>query len=602
MRIYNILNYKLFTGRIGIIGLSAACFLPPLLLFLLVTKYWVNIPYLDQWYLSTIFGKYYSGSLSFSDLIVQHNESRKVFPKLLFLFTGLITGWDVRVEMCFTLILACLTSLNLFILLRRIGEISIIEKLGLLLIINILFFSTVQYNNWLWGIQLVVYIPAFLLTTGLIINMSDRPLKIKLACNAILSTISTYSYANGMLLWVLLFPFNTLFDKSFENVEKKSVSRLYCVLYFIFFLLITGLYFNDYQKPAHHPQLTVIFSRMADAVRYFLIWIGSPFSPFELSGNMPYYIATCTGGLFIILFVSTIVYNLLQKIDKRQISCFYPWFIIGSYSVISGIVTTVGRLGFAVIQAASGRYIAFSIFFPISIVVLVYLTYVFHIRNRRCAVVRIFKIVQASVLLIILTLHTIVYVVYISGMDYYKWWMNNGKIALRFSEVVQDEAKLKILWHDPKDLLSKFSELIQYGLLDFKPVKSDQLKWVNDHRIGGVPHGFLETCLLMPNGKLLVRGWAWSKKKGIPADNVIITYTDEGGNPEPIAVTLVCEERPDVEKIFKSPSFLYCGFSDSINISGIPPGKRTISAWTVDTEANIVYKLGRNFVLSKEPS
>ncbi|MCP4111930.1 MAG: hypothetical protein GY749_41440 [Desulfobacteraceae bacterium] len=573
--------------------LSAACILPPLFLFLLITRYWVNIPSVDQWFLSAIFGKYCSGTLSFSDLFAQHNECRLFFPKLIFLFAGLITGWDVRVEMCITLTLVCFVSFNLFNLLRRISEISMIEKLRLLSIINILMFSTVQYENWLWGIQLVVYIPVFLLTAGLLINMSGMSVRLKLTCSAILSAIATFSFANGMVLWILLLPFNLLLETSHE---KKTGSLFYIVLYFILFFSVAGLYFKDYSRPIHHPPLTAALSDPAAAVRYFLIWTGTPFAPFKLSGRLPFYIAT--GGFIIFLSVSITAYNVRMKSDARRLACFYPWFVIGIYSLISGITTTLGRVGFGVGQASSSRYAASSIFLPISLLVSVYLTYVFHFRNRRDTVSKIFKIAQAAVLFIILLLHTFTYVYYIQLMEKDQWFLKNGKLALQFSKLVYDETRLKILWHDPKDLLIKFSDLIQHGLLDFKPVNPDTLKWVKKHdQNSGKFYGFMK-CTLLSDGKLHISGWAYQPEKIIPADNVIIAYTEKGRDPQPVAVTMVWEKRPGVEELFKTPSMLNCGFSEAVDISGLPAGELMISAWTVDVTANVAYKLNNNFRLS----
>lgn len=73
----------------------------PILLGFLITRFGVNVPFWDEWFTpGDLFNKIHSsGHISFPDLIAQHNESRKVFPKLLFLAVASLTHWDTRYQM-----------------------------------------------------------------------------------------------------------------------------------------------------------------------------------------------------------------------------------------------------------------------------------------------------------------------------------------------------------------------------------------------------------------------------------------------------------------------------------------------------------------------
>src|SRR5256885_3629463 len=49
-------------------------------------RHWVALPYWDEWFSpGTLLLSYAKGTLSFSDLFYQHNESRKAFPYLLYI-------------------------------------------------------------------------------------------------------------------------------------------------------------------------------------------------------------------------------------------------------------------------------------------------------------------------------------------------------------------------------------------------------------------------------------------------------------------------------------------------------------------------------------
>ncbi|GAB4292142.1 MAG: hypothetical protein Fur0025_27660 [Oscillatoriaceae cyanobacterium] len=183
----------------------------------------VNVPFGDQWdNAAVVINKFSEGTLSFSDLIAQHNESRKFFPRLIFLGLAYLTNWNVRYEMLLIFILACIVSVNIFWLIRhtvqkpgflpsfRFMAINIetnpVSLLALAFLANLLIFSPIQYENWLWGIQVVVFIPIVCITTSLVIAYSQLNPISKFTLCGFLATFSTFSYANGLLCWVVLLP------------------------------------------------------------------------------------------------------------------------------------------------------------------------------------------------------------------------------------------------------------------------------------------------------------------------------------------------------------------------------------------------------------
>lgn len=606
MRVKNGMNIgfgKKYTGhysnRSRIIILSIISILPALVVFYLITKYWVNIPFWDQWDFSTIFDKYYSQTLTFSDLMAQHNESRKFFPRLIVLGIGLMTDWDVRFEMCIIMIFACLISFNLFTLLKRIENLNIVNKLTLLLIINLLLFSPVQWENWLWGIQMIMYIPALMLTTGLVINTSNISIRTKVAYNSILSIISTFSFANGMLVWFLLLPVNTLFKKEHYKCKEKIKNELFYIFLYVLLALFTiGFYFTNYQRPSYHPSFLVAFSKPIKAIAFFLVWIGGPFVP----SNSPYplILTFLVGGLIFSIFLLSITYSVYRAYkSSSKLSFFYPWFILGFYSIISGIVTTFGRLGFGVSTAAASRYTTISIFLPISIVVSVYLIYTFYIQDKKVTAKK-FLVIQTVALLFFLILHGHAYRCSIKAMKLRNMRMENGKLALQFYKIVPDNEKLKGLHPKPERLVKRFSSLTKFGLLDFRPIKPDILKHLEKvSKNGNESNGYFDECLLLRDNKLRVSGWARQATKKTPANNIMLVYTGKSGDCKPFAILRVGDKRPDVAKVFKSRVMLNCGFSDIIDISHLPGGDLQISAWTVDTKENIAYQLANTYFIRK---
>ncbi|NES03447.1 MAG: hypothetical protein F6K22_11695 [Okeania sp. SIO2F4] len=212
-----ILNNNLLILHLIGIGLVI---LPAVVIGILIITYSVNIPYWDQWNLMPhLFIKISQNSLSWQDLIAQHNESRKLFPRLIFLGLAYLTNWDVRYEMLAIFLLACLVSLNIYRLNRLTVKFKIFPTLLIAFLANILIFSAIQYDNWFWGIQLVVFMPIACITTAISVVYSRLNLRYKFLICMMLCIISTFSYSNGMIAWVIILPVLTL-------VAAKSRSDL----------------------------------------------------------------------------------------------------------------------------------------------------------------------------------------------------------------------------------------------------------------------------------------------------------------------------------------------------------------------------------------
>ncbi len=61
----------------------ALALFPPLYILYLITRYGIDVPFLDQWEFVPLLGNFRSGALSFHDLWAQHNEHRIFFPRLI---------------------------------------------------------------------------------------------------------------------------------------------------------------------------------------------------------------------------------------------------------------------------------------------------------------------------------------------------------------------------------------------------------------------------------------------------------------------------------------------------------------------------------------
>ena len=252
-------------------AIVVACWvLPVLCAFCFVWRHFVAVPFWDEWNTpGAQLASWYRGTFSFAELWSQHNESRKLVPRLIYLPLFLIAGWDVRLGLALVLGMVCLGSLGLYVLVcRTVSPAGRAVAFGLM---NLLLFSPRQYENFLYGIQWETFAPGFALVLALIVNLSARSFR----CNAVLALLSTYTFANGMLLWVLAFP---LAAQSSPETQASSSSKLFWrVAYILAAAVSVTCYFVSYQHPPLSPAHASLSTDASGLLQFFLIWIGSLF-------------------------------------------------------------------------------------------------------------------------------------------------------------------------------------------------------------------------------------------------------------------------------------------------------------------------------------
>ena len=314
----------------------------PLWIGFLIHSFSVNVPFWDEWFTpGNLLEKIYSnsGNLSFSDITSQSNESRLIFPKFIFLAVAYLTHWDVRFEMFISLLMAFLISINLCLIINKTVAMKQGENQSLLLmgVCSMLIFSPAQYDNWLWGIQIIYFIPILCLTTGICILYSRIKSGWKVALTIMLCSVSTFSYANGLLCWLLL-PLTAVFLGQWY-VFKRHVK------FIIFWILACAsnliLYFWNYSKPRGVPSLLEGLVHPLRALNYFFAFLGSALA----GGNLT--VASIV-GLLLVLLAGTLGIFSLMKWDNLSLRYRTAgWFTLLLYSLISAIITTVGRMGLA---------------------------------------------------------------------------------------------------------------------------------------------------------------------------------------------------------------------------------------------------------------
>ncbi len=574
--------------------------IPAFLLGILTLKYGVNVPFWDQWHIAPLFEKASDGSLSFNDLIAQHNESRKLFPRFIFLSVGFLTHWNIKYEMLIIFLLACLVSINIYCLTQITVSGSTNKKLFIAVISNFLIFSPIQSENWLWGIQIVVFIPIVCLTSCLLILYSNASIKTKFFACVCLCTISTFSYANGILCWLLVLPILLLKSGS-GWVSNKNIKLI--VAWFFFFTINTAIYFYNYQKPTAHPKFTEALAHPLQAVQYFFSFLGSPIGRVNFIETLT---ATTIIGLVLFLTFSLLsVYILFQMKDTLFLDSVGCWLMIGMYTIISGMITASGRVGFGVQQSLSPRYTTFSVYLIVALIHLIIII-IDHRKNKKFDLSR--QVIYHNFLFlflgILLVLHLSSFNQGVREMSNAKISRLEGKSCLLFITILpqpdclaQKLAPLDITFLQKTASSLDHLDLLQPGLVKSRNIQSI----IPTENVTKEDYGWMDNLTKAGNDVYIASGWARLPHRSEPADSIILTYDDPNGTPNIFALVVdnLRLDRDDVAKSLNNNAYIKTGWKKSFSINELPTVSTNINAWAFDANSGYAYKLNGTYTITK---
>jgi hypothetical protein len=314
----------------------------------------VNVPYWDQWEFISLFEKMNNGTLTFQDLFSQHNEHRIFFPKIIMLIIAFLTGYNNKYETYFIEFLLFINLAISFLVIKKSFNIKSIPYW--FVPIPFLIFTLNQYENMLWGFQIgFVMVQTISLTTFYFIFMlaktEDRKFKYFYFISSIISgIIASFSSIMGLVIWpsgilqFLISPF------------KRRDKIIYSFIWTITGIASWIIYFINYHKPGHHPDIFFFLHNPVMFSKYFFTCIGTAL--FWSKDN------AFIGGSIIFFFLLITLYC-LYKNNRLKDNAF--WIGGTVFSLLTVLSITIGRCGFGVEQSTASRYVTFSIIILISL-------------------------------------------------------------------------------------------------------------------------------------------------------------------------------------------------------------------------------------------
>jgi len=553
--------------------LFAIAIAPAIYLAWLISQTAVNILLLDEWDYIFLFRHLTSHSLTLHDLLQQHNESRTTLPNLIVLGLGSLTHWDVRWDMWVMFFFACVISINIYFLSRR--TFTRRQSLCLWVIANVLIFSTEQNQNWLWGIQMIVFMPILFITTGMVIAYSRISTAWKFIACMTLATASTFSYANGQLAWVVL-----LGALIFGSAKKSARIVWLILLYLAGFAANLLLYYHDYHPPGNSPSMSIALKKPIAAMEYFAGFLGASLG----EGMHQFWISVGFGLVLIAWTIITCAIVWRERARTEWLQSASIWLLIAAYTLASGAITTAGRLGFGLKQSQDSRYTTFSLYLVVALLYLgaMIVRDVYHRRGLLSASI------CASLGLALILIPQF-------------WTQTDGnrqmwaaRRANLTGKAVAELNRIDIvpgwLYPVPSKITNEVGFLDQMGYLSPGLVKDRDLSRIEDDNAGKFA-GYLDSIVPQPYGTWLARGWAINALYHEPAVVVVLAGDDLLGHSRGFAIAGVGGMRLDVAAIEKDRRYKLCGWGVFFSLAKVPPGTVAISAWAFNPLTGLAYRL-----------
>lgn len=554
--------------------------------------HWVAVPFWDEWYTpGAQLASYYRGTLTLADLFSQHNEHRLFFPRLVWLPVAILAGhWDVRHEMVLTLCLVCLGSAGLYQLLRFSGG-SPAGRAFVFGLMNLLLFSPRQYETLLVGAQGQTFVPTLALVFALLMNRSRNSLAAKTIVNAALALVGTYSFGNGMLIWLLGFPLQTRPTADLPARQTRARILWRAVYILSAAISVTG-YFISYQHPAYSPPLVSPMARFPEIVRFVVVWVGSLFSV-----SAP----EICGAFLLLLFAGLTTAAVRQIRRTGGWQPHYPWLILACYTLISAGIAAVARLGFDHSMAGDSRYTTFSAFFYIALLGVGWSVFAQAKTPWLSARLRIPAAV--ALLLLVLTPWVVTFKAerkLLRG-DYEA--RRHTQLVVRWMDAIPQNPEIVFFSpYPPQETVDTIRTIAARGALRPHLVTHALARAVNEPpNATDASAGTLEQATHDGSNHVFCKGWARIPDQDRSADCVVLGFEIDGGRWQPFCVLETGEKRMDLADKSGSASLVHAGFSRSVYAKDFQRNGATMRAWAIDLRNERAFPMSGAIKLQAQP-
>ncbi|MGL5082647.1 MAG: hypothetical protein ACRC8A_14265 [Microcoleaceae cyanobacterium] len=568
-----------------------------------ITYFGVDVPIADQWVLPELLEKAATQKLTWGDLFELHNTHRILFPRLIFIGLGLLSSWNIKIELYFSLGLVILTALILY---QLAVNTSIIKRgwlfHGTNLLTCILIFSL--YQSWLWGFQLPIFwinscvILACFILTAPSFNPQVNHTKFRLSGAGICCFIVSFSSAQGLISWLATVP--CVVSLMHRNLEAKLTSQKYLkticqplTIWLLLLILSCRIYALGYiQEPEPKSNLSLI-EYLATATQFLLNLLAAPLTN-SLSGGWVLGLITLLNFLGLMFYFSWGMLTPTQPptvLNHQTFDRSAPWISIGLFSFLTSGLMTLGRVdlgGSYPLYAV--RYTTHTVLLLIAIIQLWRVL----IEQKQCElppeVTQNFNLLYSFFAGILVCLIGVRTEEAIASTQADFFYVKSGQTCLEVLNYLEDSVFFN---QSPERCLLRMSKStwwIQEGVKSLQTVGLRNFLQDADF-ITHSPqtHGYIDFPVatskpfqLQDQDSIQLSGWAvFPGQKQQP--QLVFLSTKALNSYSFFANAYVVQESPDIAEFFKSNRYSKSRWSVTFSANNLAQGEQVIQAWIYDS-------------------
>jgi hypothetical protein len=392
----------------------------------------------------------------------------------------------------------------------------------------------------------------------------------------------TFSFGNGLLIWpVILF-----------LLVCKREKVLFLAAWIGTAALVVLTYLPGYQ--GHDAVRPVV--NWFDYPLYFAGFLGAPLA--RIPNNQPLTLPVFIGSIFVAMFLG-IALQLVRRREALQNAA--PWLAIGAHIIGSAVMATTARSHLGPEHALDSRYTTVSVILLVSLIGLVASL----MSQERMQAPSTSENTTVIVSALVGSLFTVYAINAPSEFDYIRInhsFRARGKAALEFSAILDLDGMIRstLLIRENPDTLSRYLSVLDRLKLSDPPRRQSLVLTDAEDRPqrSTDEYGVFESLRFESQDALAASGWSYLPGDGCRPACIVLAYRS-GEDWKAFALSEQTERRPDLVIRHKSRGFLDRGWRCNFSRSALPPGVENISAWALDANRGLTYRIPGSFRLQR---
>jgi hypothetical protein len=540
---------------------ASSAWWPALITLVLIAALRVDVPYYDSWWFIDSYRDWLGGHYGWRELFATHGPHPSVPGKLLY-WAVLHLGGGHFGHLAFAAWGFSLATALLIAALLREHLADQRQRSRVMLLCNLLLFSPAMGSTWLWDFVASLYIAGVCLVAALLCfgGGALRARRVGMGCVACI--VGALSFGSGFLIaWLsaVIIAWRTRSWKATSAMVALSLTLMWIAMKLLP-SLGTGHGTSD-----TGARVASIAAQPLMACKYVLVVLGGAWG--HGSSLDPEWLCMIA-GLMQVIVLGYLAWQLWQqRTNQALLTRAMPWLAMCAFGALNAVMITLARMAKSYDTALASRYLVFTLFFGIGLIVLAALLQ----RGRGIGT-------------LLIGLQVLNWMDGTTAMMQFSLKLRQDRAALSFAKILPltDD---RIMQHRGRNSVSAPAIFLheQGKLPGVKMISSTALPSAGEM---GQRSSHLDGISLRTDGVIEVYGICeWGRTLGLTTDAVLITATSAGAAEQIIAFAA-----PTVPLNFFTNTLLrheyadhYHGWRVPLDQAPVPPGAK-LRAYALSTD------------------